>query len=99
MARIVVSGHMLRSPVAGMVLAYLHWVLGLERLGHDVVYVEESGNWPDPCFQPQILTCTPRLTKTPLSDMQGRRKSTRMTKSPYAFLVRQYVQESGPFIQ
>src|SRR5689334_13847747 len=42
---------MLRHPVAGNLLAYFHYVLGLQRLGHDVVYVEESG-WPYSCYDP-----------------------------------------------
>jgi hypothetical protein len=56
MARITVCGYMLRYPVAGMIFAYLHWVLGLERLGHEVVYVEESGDWNAPCFDPVANT-------------------------------------------
>jgi hypothetical protein len=51
MARIVVSGYMIRHPLAGNVLAYFHYVLGLHLLGHDVVYVEESG-WPRSCYDP-----------------------------------------------
>src|SRR5688572_6196237 len=45
MARVVVAGYMLRLPFAGNVLAFFQYVLGLSRLGHSVVYVEESG-WP-----------------------------------------------------
>ena len=51
MARIVVSGYMIRHPVAGNMLAYFHYVLGLHRLGHEVAYVEESG-WPKACYDP-----------------------------------------------
>jgi hypothetical protein len=51
MARIVVSGYMVRHPVAGNILAYFHYVLGFARLGHRVVYVEESG-WPYSCYDP-----------------------------------------------
>ena len=42
---------MLRHPLAGNVLAYFHYVLGLARLGHQVAYVEESG-WPSACYDP-----------------------------------------------
>lgn len=52
MARIVVSGYMIRHPFAGNVLAFFHYLLGLHRLGHDVVYLEESG-WPNSCYDPQ----------------------------------------------
>jgi hypothetical protein len=50
-ARIVVCGYMIRHPLAGNVLAYFHYVLGLERLGHEVLYLEESG-WPRACYDP-----------------------------------------------
>ncbi len=51
MARIVVCGFMVRYPVAGNLLAYFHYVLGLHRLGHEVLYLEESG-WPYSCYDP-----------------------------------------------
>jgi hypothetical protein len=52
MARIVVSGYMIRHPFAGNVLAFFHYILGLYRLGHDVVYLDESG-WPNSCYDPE----------------------------------------------
>lgn len=51
MARIVVCGYMIRYPLAGMLLAFFHYVLGLSRLGHDVLYLEESG-WSQSCYNP-----------------------------------------------
>ena len=51
MARIVVCGYMVRYPVAGNVLAFFHYLLGLQRLGHEVCYIEESG-WPNACYDP-----------------------------------------------
>jgi hypothetical protein len=50
-ARIIVTGYMLRHPVAGNLLAYFHYVLGLHRLGHEVMYLEESG-WSYSCYDP-----------------------------------------------
>ena len=52
MARIVVTGYMIRHPVAGNMLAYFHYLLGFHRLGHEVCYLEESG-WPSACFNPE----------------------------------------------
>jgi hypothetical protein len=49
---IVVAGYMIRLPVAGSMLAYAHYLMGLERLGHRVSYVEESG-WAQACYNPQ----------------------------------------------
>ncbi len=51
MARVVVSGYMLRLPLPGNVLASFQYLLGLERLGHSVVYIEESG-WPGSSYDP-----------------------------------------------
>jgi hypothetical protein len=51
MARIVVCGYMVRHPLVGNVLAYFQYVLGLHRLGHQVLYLEESG-WSDSCCAP-----------------------------------------------
>jgi hypothetical protein len=51
MARIIVTGYMIRHPVAGNMLAYFHYILGFLRLGHEVYYLEESG-WPGACYNP-----------------------------------------------
>jgi hypothetical protein len=51
MARIVVCGYMVRHPVAGNLLAFFHYVLGLHQLGHEVLYLEESG-WSQSCYDP-----------------------------------------------
>lgn len=51
MARVVISGYMIRYPMAGSQLAYFHYLLGYSLLGHDVVYVEESG-WHEACYDP-----------------------------------------------
>jgi hypothetical protein len=51
-SRVVVSGYMLRHPVAGNILAFFQYLVGLRRLGHEVAYVEESG-WPYSCYDPR----------------------------------------------
>ena len=51
MADIIVTGYMARHPVAGNMLAYFHYVLGLARLGHRVLYLEEPG-WPYSSYDP-----------------------------------------------
>ncbi|MEA2093021.1 MAG: hypothetical protein U9P11_00485 [Pseudomonadota bacterium] len=52
MARIIVTGYMIRHPLAGNMLAYFHYVLGFHRLGHEVCYLEESG-WRNACYNPE----------------------------------------------
>ena len=51
MARIVVSSYLVRFPLGGYFSWVLHWLIGFQRLGHEVYYVEKSG-WPDSCYNP-----------------------------------------------
>ncbi len=51
MADVIVTGYAVRFPLVGMVLAFAHYVAGLERLGHRVIYLEESG-WDHSCYNP-----------------------------------------------
>lgn len=44
--RIVVSGLLAQYPLGGVTWDYLQYVLGFHRLGHDVYYVEDTGQWP-----------------------------------------------------
>ncbi len=44
--RIIVAGLIARYPLGGMAWHYLQYALGLAALGHDVHYIEDSGEWP-----------------------------------------------------
>lgn len=44
--RVVVTGLIAQFPVGGVTWDYLQYVLGLAQLGHDVYYLEDSGQWP-----------------------------------------------------
>jgi hypothetical protein len=45
--RIVVTGLIAQHPqLGGIAWHYMHYILGLGRLGHDVFYFEDSGEWP-----------------------------------------------------
>lgn len=44
--RIVVFGIAGRSPFAGVAWQLLHYLEALVRLGHEVTYVEDTGDWP-----------------------------------------------------
>lgn len=44
--RLVVLGMMGCSPFGGQTWLYLNWIRGLQRLGHDVYYVEDHILWP-----------------------------------------------------
>ena len=50
--RIVVLGFIVRGPVGGMVCSNLQYLLGLRALGHDVYFVEDSGDEPS-CYDPR----------------------------------------------
>jgi hypothetical protein len=44
--RIIVTGLVGAIPVGGVAWDYLQYAIGLARLGHDVVYHEDSWTWP-----------------------------------------------------
>jgi hypothetical protein len=43
--RIIVFGILFWYPLAGVTYQFLHYLLGLRRLGYDPYYVEDSGRW------------------------------------------------------
>ena len=43
--RIVVSGLMASYPFGGVFWDYVQYLLGFYRLGHDVLYIEDTGRW------------------------------------------------------
>ncbi len=51
MARIVVGSYAVRYPLGGILSWLLQWLVGLQRLGHDIYLVEKSG-YPDSCYDP-----------------------------------------------
>jgi len=50
--RIVVLGYLVRGPVGGMAWSAIQYLLGLRRLGHEVLFVEDSGDSPWCCYDP-----------------------------------------------
>ena len=56
--RIVVMGFMGSMPIAGVIWQHIHYIVGLQRLGHDVYYIEDSARHP---LQPANLRDEQRL--------------------------------------
>jgi hypothetical protein len=54
--RIVVSGILFWYPLAGVTYQFLHYLLGLRRLGYDPYYVEDSGRY---VYDPGLNDLTP----------------------------------------
>jgi hypothetical protein len=44
--RIVVLGFMGGCPIAGVIWQHLHYIVGLQRLGHEVFYIEDTSRFP-----------------------------------------------------
>jgi hypothetical protein len=44
--RIIVMGFMGSMPIAGVIWQHIHYLVGLQRLGHDVYYIEDSARLP-----------------------------------------------------
>jgi hypothetical protein len=53
--RLVVLGMMGRTPFAGVAWQVLQYLEGFRRLGHEVYYVEDTGDWP---YDPEQNTIT-----------------------------------------
>ena len=51
MARIIVGSYMVRYPLGGMMSWVLQYLVGFQRLGHDVYFVEKSG-YANACYNP-----------------------------------------------
>ncbi len=50
--KIAVLGFMANCPIAGVIWQHLHYIIGLQRLGHEVYYIEDTSRIPyDPVQQ------------------------------------------------
>ncbi|MBN2505250.1 MAG: hypothetical protein JXQ71_01010 [Verrucomicrobia bacterium] len=54
--RIIVFGILFWYPLAGVTYQFLHYLLGLRRLGYDPYYIEDSGRW---VYDPRLNDLTP----------------------------------------
>jgi hypothetical protein len=47
--KIICSGYLVRYPLGGHSWHHLQYLVGFQRLGHEVVFFEDCG-WPDSCY-------------------------------------------------
>jgi hypothetical protein len=47
--RIICSGYLIRYPLGGMTWHHFQYLVGFQRLGHEVTYFEDHG-WPNSCY-------------------------------------------------
>lgn len=57
--RIIVFGILFFYPLAGVTYQFLHYLLGLRKLGYDPYYVEDSGRW---VYDPAINDMSPNAS-------------------------------------
>jgi hypothetical protein len=57
--KIIVSGILFWYPLAGVTFQFLHYLIGLRRLGYDPFYVEDSGRW---IYDPRINDLSPDVS-------------------------------------
>lgn len=50
--RVIVSGYLVRGPVAGMAWHHVQYIVGLARLGHEVWFIEDSDDHDWSCYDP-----------------------------------------------
>jgi hypothetical protein len=48
----IVSGYLVGNPIGGHVLSILHYLVGLQKLGYEVVFVERF-EWSNRCYNPR----------------------------------------------
>lgn len=53
--RIIVMGFMGSIPIAGVIWQHIHYIVGLQRLGHEVYYIEDSARLP---YNPETFEVT-----------------------------------------
>ena len=58
--KIIVCGILFWYPLAGVTYQFLHYLLGLRRLGYDPYYVEDSGRW---VYDPRLHDLTGDATR------------------------------------
>ncbi len=56
--KIVVGGYIIGYPLGGMTWHHLNYLLGFHALGHEVFFLEDSGEYSLP-YNPSDWTCTP----------------------------------------
>jgi hypothetical protein len=54
--KIIVFGILFWYPLAGVTYQFLHYLIGLRRLGYDPYYIEDSGRY---VYDPRIIDMTP----------------------------------------
>ena len=59
--RLIVMGFMGSIPISGVIWQHLHYIIGLQRLGHDVYYIEDSTRHP---YHPEVRECIPEFDYT-----------------------------------
>ena len=57
--KIIVFGILFWYPLAGVTYQFLHYLIGLRRLGYDPYYIEDSGRW---IYDPQLNEFSPDVT-------------------------------------
>src|SRR5499427_5975106 len=57
--KLIVFGILFWYPLAGVTYQFLHYLLGLRRLGYDPYYIEDSGRW---IYDPKLNDLSPDAT-------------------------------------
>ncbi len=57
--KIIVFGILFWYPLAGVTYQFLHYLIGLRRLGYDPYYIEDSGRW---IYDPRLNDFSPDAT-------------------------------------
>jgi hypothetical protein len=59
--KIIVFGILFWYPLAGVTYQFLHYLIGLRRLGYDPYYIEDSARW---IYDPRLNDLSPTRAAT-----------------------------------
>jgi hypothetical protein len=71
--KILCAGFLIRHPLGGHTWHHLQYLLGLQRLGHEVFFFEDYG-WPESCYDPgaDVMTGDPSFGLGYMSEVFAR---------------------------
>ncbi|MBV9103836.1 MAG: hypothetical protein JO060_09600, partial [Candidatus Eremiobacteraeota bacterium] len=56
--RVLLLGYVVRGPIGGFAWSSLQYLMGLMKLGHDVYFLEDSGDDDECCYDPETSEMT-----------------------------------------
>jgi hypothetical protein len=83
--KIIVFGILFWYPLAGVTYQFLHYLIGLRRLGYDPYYIEDSGRW---IYDPRINDLSGDAAVTSRRSLRSSKRMASAVAGPFAATIR-----------